>query len=300
MKSSYSERIFMALALVLLSFLGSVSNANTVQCRPMVESAVFNPKPPNLNDYYKADIRGKSDIRINAENRDTLNALHATVPPKNLRKAQAVSINIAYDILEIVEKHPVVGRGARELYKRDGVEIGYCFGRAMYIHLLLLKMGVQKESIRKIWSVGPTRTSDPNLNWGHHVSILVFTKEKGWVTLDTNEIKPQAVRSWTDTYYDRSIDKLMKFYLTEPEKFGLETAKYNPINLGAKLSREKDWYQNYFVDMLKAVRTETLESLGLKKLVPSENQIEIENAYKPPRKPETFAQKLQDTFWVFN
>jgi hypothetical protein len=300
MKSSSSERIFLALALVVLSFLGSVSNANTVQCRPMVEEATFNPKPPNLYEYYRNDIRGKSDIRIMAENRETLKVLHETIPPQNPRRSQAISINVAYDILEVVNKHPVVGRGARERYKRDGVEIGYCFGRAMYIHLLLLKMGVQKESIRKVWAVGPTRTPDPNVNWGHHISIMVFTKEKGWVTIDTNEVKPQAIQSWSSTYFEKSIDKLLKLYITEPEKFGIETAKYNPVNLGFKLDRESDWYRHYFVDMLKAIKQETLESLGLKKLIPSENQIEVDKAYKPPRRPETLREKFLDTFWVFN
>lgn len=300
MKSRTFKPQLIAFTVIILSFLGSLSKADTVQCRAAVEQATFNPKPPNLNEYYKSDIRGKSDIRIMAENRETLKALHETIPPQNLRRSQAISIDLAYDILDVVNRHPVVGRGARERYKRDGVEIGYCFGRAMYIHLLLLKMGVQKESIRKIWAIGPTRTSDPKVNWGHHVSIVVYTKEKGWVTLDTNEIKPLTVQSWASIYFDRSVDKLMKIYITEPEKFGLETAKYNPVNLGFKLDRESDWYKHYFVDMLASLRTSSVESLGLKKLVPSENQIQMDRAYKPPRQPETLREKFLDTFWIFN
>jgi hypothetical protein len=288
------------LAALLLSFCASVTNANTLQCRPLFETALFSPKPPDLNEYYKSDTRNKSDIQIKAENKDLLSEIQAYVPPQNPRKVQAIPVSTAYDILNIVEKHPVVGRGARERYMRDGVEIGYCFGRAMYIHLLLLKMGVQKESIRKIWSVGPTKTGNPNLIWGHHVSIMVYTKEQGWMTIDTGERKPQQVSSWMFTYLDNSVDGRVKFYITKPEKFGIETVKYNPVNLGFKLDRQSDWYHHYFVDMLASIRTETLEGLGLKKLVPSENQVAIENAYKPPRRPETLREKFLDTFWIFN
>lgn len=278
----------------------ATAQANTrVQCSAMVDSALFNPKPPDLNSHYRQDVAAKTPEQVVRENENTLAELHAYIPKQNTSRAQTVPIRWAKELLSVAYNHSVVGWNARETYKRDGVEIGFCFGRAMFMHLMLLKMGVQKDSIKKIWAVGPMQTSN-GITWGHHVSTIVYSREQGWVAVDTNHANPLPVKDWMAHYKAQNTDGKLKFYITEPEKFGIETVKYTRVNLGLGMNRESDWYQHYFVDMLKAVSTSSVESMGLPKLVPAENQVGVGSQSGLTGRISQAAQRLSDNFWIFN
>lgn len=292
---------FKSIGLIVLGMMSVTSvQANTrVQCSTMIDSALFNPKPPDLNAHYRQDVANKTADQVAAENQRTLSELNTFVPKQNATRAQAVPIRWAKELLSVAYNHSVVGWNAREHYKRDGVEIGFCFGRAMFMHLMLLKMGVQKDSIKKIWAVGPMQTSN-GITWGHHVATLVFSREQGWVAVDTNHANPMPAKDWMAHYKAQNTDGKLKFYITEPEKFGIETVKYTRVNLGLGMNRESDWYQHYFVDMLKAVSTSSVESMGLPKLVPRENQVGLGSASGLTERMSQTAQRLRDNFWIFN
>lgn len=287
--------------LFILAFCFCIeTHANTKRsCSVMVDSALFNPKPPDLNAFYKQDVAAKTEDQVARENQSLIREIESYVPQQSQTRAQAVPIRWAKELLSVTYNHSVVGWNARDRYKRDGVEIGFCFGRAMFMHLVLLKMGVQKASIKKIWAVGPMQTRD-GITWGHHVSTVVFSREQGWVAVDTNHANPLPVREWMAHYKAQNNDGKLKFYITEPEKFGIETVKYTRVNLGLGMSRDSDWYQHYFVDMLKAVSTSSLESMGLVKLVPSENKAEKSSSVPIKSPVGRFTQMLRDNFWIFN
>ena len=137
----------------------------------------------------------------------------------------------------------------------------------MYFHLLLLRMGLQKESIRKVWIVGPIRVSKySDLIWDYHVATIVYTKEKGWVTIDTNESKPEPVRDWVQYYTSRSVDGKARLYVTDPAKLSINTGTYDRVQLGLTSSRESDWFKGYFVDLLASMKRVSLATLGVKEL----------------------------------
>ena len=171
-------------------------------------------------------------------------------------------------MLESIEKHPTLNSVNSQKYQREEAQIGYCFGRAMYYHLVLLKMGVPKNFIRKIWIVGPIATrSDNKLIWGFHVATVVYTKDRGWVTIDTNEVKPEPVKDWYASNSSRSIDKKARIYVTNASKFGVSIETYNKVQLGIKSEEgslgikpnENDWYKGYFFDLLTSMRKISLE-----------------------------------------
>jgi hypothetical protein len=278
----------------------ATANANNkVSCSVVVSSALFNPKPPDLNAHYRQDVASKTAEQVASENQRTLSELTAYIPKQSASRSQAVPIRWAKELLSVAYNHSVVGWNARERYKRDGVEIGFCFGRAMFMHLMFLKMGVQKDSIKKIWAVGPMQTSD-GITWGHHVATIVFSREQGWVVVDTNHANPLPVKDWMAHYKAQNSDGKLKFYITEPEKFGIETVKYTRVNLGLGMNRESDWYQHYFVDMLKAVSTSSVESMGLPKLVPAENKVSVGSTGGLAKRMTPIARHLRDNFWIFN
>lgn len=240
-------------------------SASAVTCRDVLQkSAVTDIVTDSLEDYRRNEIADLSTEQIQLKNADTLGRIEAFVPPATSLRARAMSLSEAQVLIPFVQGHEVAGREAGPRYQRENVEIGYCFGRATLMHLLLLRLGLQKESILKVWAVGPM--SAGNLTWGFHVSILAYVRGQGWMALDPNEAQPQALRSWMIKFANQNSDKKLRFYITEPDRFTVDIKKYNRLQMGIGLTAEVDWYRNYFSEMLAALRGKTLEQLGLKKI----------------------------------
>jgi len=257
----------MALVVLWGTFFVQLSKVQAagVRCERLFEPSIFAQKPDRLYDYYTQQIALLSNEEVQGLNRTFVEILQNYTPPVHPNRAQAIDSDRAKKMLNIVYDHPTVGFKADEIYMHPGEEMGFCFGRAMYLHLLALKLGLQKESIKKIWAVGPMQSDKPGIDWGYHVALLVFSKE-GWVVLDPNKMRVMAVADWVKTYSQKSLDGRIRFYGSDAEKFGLYSGKYSRYMLGLDLNASEDWYKHYFVDMLQATRHETLQSLGLTKI----------------------------------
>ena len=125
---------------------------------------------------------------------------------------------------------------------------------------MLLKMGVQKNSIRKIWAIGPMNTGD--INWRYHVATMVYTK-KGWLVLDTNHGGPVTPQEWIATYSKMSTDGKLRFYASDASKFAFMIGKYSRLQLGMDINQERDFYRGYFKDMMEWVRKRKLSEDGI-------------------------------------
>jgi hypothetical protein len=272
--------------------------AHALRCEAVFISSPFQILPDDLQNHYRNEIKNLRGREIEQLNAKTLDTLQNYVPPFYGDRARSVSLDQLYKVLKITDASSVVGWEARAKYNREDVEIGYCFGRAAYIHLLLLKMGLQKESIKKIWLVGPTQTNDKDVIWQYHVATMAYTTELGWVTIDTGQIKPQPVRHWMDYYMSRSIDGRSRFYVTEPDKFGFQLGTYDRTQMGLNSTSEEDWFRGYFPDMLREIRITSLESLGLTKSpkFPVSEQVNLPRNPVPP-KSKSILQSLKDSIW---
>jgi len=165
-------------------------------------------------------------------------------------------------IMNVVKYHPVVGLDV-EKYERGSSSLGYCFGRATYLHLLFLKMGLQKNSIQKIWVLGRILNDRGNGYWQFHVATMVYTQFQGWVVLDVNIGKPLSVPDWILFYLKNNLNEKIRFYITDANKFGPSVGRYDRVQLGLDSTREMDWYNHYFKDMIYSFKRESLEQLGL-------------------------------------
>jgi hypothetical protein len=270
--------LFAALVFSLALLLPLSAQANS--CRDAMSGRKRESAFDRLSDLRAREIRGMSKSEIRRLNNETLLKIENEVPKSAAKKATFMPFGDAWDVLESMRKHPVVMPSLRDIYSPKDVAIGYCFGRAMYAHLTLLQMGLSSESIRKIWAVGPLQARGDDFTWGFHVATLAYTKEKGWVTIDTNEIKPEPVRDWVSVYSARSVDGRVRFYVTDPSKFNLDSGTYDRVELGLDLSPEEDWYRHYFVHLMKAMRSLSLSDLGLRSL--TENSISSSSARNPP------------------
>ncbi len=135
------------------------------------------------------------------------------------------------------------------LYERPEAEIGYCFGRATFVHLEALRLGYKEEQIKKIWVVGSMVTG--NIRWGYHVATMIRSKDGKWWVIDTFTGKAQSPKEWFAEILPLSEDGKLHVYLTEPEKFTPYAGKYSRLHMGIGEKRELDYYKGYFPDLYK-------------------------------------------------
>jgi hypothetical protein len=215
------------------------------------------------------EVQNLSPLQISFLNQREIDLLDQSLPLSPVADIQFPTFAQAKKVLESLQRHPSVNLQAQKLYRREDREIGYCFGRATYFHLVLLKMGVPKQAIKKVWLVGPLRAdNNKDLIWSFHVATAVFTNDFGWVTLDTSEYKPQPVRHWLTTWGDRSLDKKPRLYVTDASKLNVQLGKYSRTQMGLDMSKDEDWFQGYFTDMLSGLKDLSLQDLDLEKLNP--------------------------------
>jgi len=98
-------------------------------------------------------------------------------------------------IYDLVASGNVTSLGALGRYDPDH-QIGFCFGRAMAVHLLSRRMGLAEDSIRKLFIVG-CLGSGGKTEWRFHVATVVKGCDGAWHTVEMNVAKgPLPVQDW--------------------------------------------------------------------------------------------------------
>ncbi len=206
------------------------------------------------------------DLQIQRANERALGELNAYGTDRKVSgRLNAITTEQAKMVLNSIHRHPVVSDYEYDRYNRPGVEIGFCFGRAAYVHLALLKMGVNKDSIKKIWAVGPMQTAE--IAWDFHVATLVKSVDGSWLAIDSFVGRVMSVETWI-----KEIDKISqpghrnRYYFSNPKKFSVSLGTYDRVQLGLDLNADQDWYRGYFADLMKWFREDNLQSVGLSRL----------------------------------
>lgn len=144
--------------------------------------------------------------------------------------------------------------------------IGFCFGRAMNAHLYALRMGLAKESIRKIWAVGTMKYK--RIYWRYHVTTIVRRSDGTWMAIDPEYEKPIDIRQWYKEVKAMDVDDKLQFFTSEARRFGpgssdtytngeLDPSKFNP--------RASDYYNGYFRELLAQSREEAAEIMKIRR-----------------------------------
>lgn len=216
----------------------------------------------SLSELRNIEVEGKTGEQVAAMNEKMLLNLEAEVPyPDGSRQKSQISMATAQMLLHEIYNNPAVKPGNPK-YDQEGTSIGYCFGRATFIHMMLLKLGVQKKSIQKIFAVGPMKAG--GINWQFHVATVTYVENHGWVVIDSNHMYPIPVREWMAHYYSQAHDGKVRFYATDASKFTFELGKYSRTQLGIDMTKETDWYKNYFKDMFTWLKGKRVTEDGVK------------------------------------
>lgn len=152
----------------------------------------------------------------------------------------------AEQVLESISLHPVVNPQLFRKYDTWDQMIGYCFGRAAYVHWELLRRGVPASSIGKIFAIGGLRQQKKGSHWDYHVATVVRSTDGDWWVIDILVGKILKADAWTKEILNWSAqnpDPQLRFYFTDANKFLPTSGVYSTEKL---LIPE---YRGYFQDL---------------------------------------------------
>jgi len=156
-----------------------------------------------------------------------------------------------YDLYLKNNLHPSASIYQVKKYDPRG-NIGFCFGRAMHIHLEALKKGLSKDSIRKIWAVGTMQTD--TIKWQYHVATMVRGADNNWWVIDPEYMKPLTLDVWAKDTMSLSTDGKLQFFSSHPGRWGPVTGAFYK-----KSVLDDPANNDYFKEMLELSRKEAAE-----------------------------------------
>lgn len=166
------------------------------------------------------------------------------------RRLDAVTKELAFAALRSIDRHPVVGIEAAARYEQPGTSIGFCFGRGCYEDKLFMRLGVDRDSVKKIWATGTMRSGD--INWDFHIGYAVRATDGNWYVVDNVPGNHRILdyRAWAENFKAENADQDLRIYITDGDKFTASLGRYDKVQMGFYLPRDQDWYRGYFQDLI--------------------------------------------------
>lgn len=213
--------------------------------RPKGPATGILPSGTDLYKQYESDTKklGRSAEEIQEQNAEVFKKLHAYKPLVTPGRRDSVTFGQAKAVIDYTLTHPVVGMKELKKYDPEGC-FGFCFGRAMFIHMELLARGVNKDSIRKAYVVGEMEYG--GITWQFHVATTVKGADGSWYVIDPEFDKVETVEEWFAGNLELSPDKKLRLYMTDANKFGASAPAYSPNGIAG--------YNGYFSDAMKSFR----------------------------------------------
>lgn len=163
---------------------------------------------------YASEINSCYASHINTLNQASLSGFvqhDISADAEQLRKMQGV--------IDEIEAHPVTSSDAVHDFE-DGTQIGFCFGRALMAHYLLLKADLQQVDMRKVFVIGELMVN--RQMWNFHVAVMVRDSRSGWIVVDPLQRKPLSLSEWVTVMKSYDIKfpfSRTRFYVTDVRKF---------------------------------------------------------------------------------
>lgn len=176
------------------------------------------------------------------------------------KRINAIDKKTARNLYEEVTRHPVARLLKVNKYDPEH-KMGFCFGRAMTSHLEALHMGLDKNSIRKVFVAGSMKAIVGDIIWQFHVATAVKSSDGGWWVIDPFVGKPVKLDQWYAKMYKQDTKGTLRLYVTEASRLGAtDGAHYNRAHL------MEDYYNNYFKDLIQYYRLKAKNELPKKSL----------------------------------
>ncbi len=212
------------------------------QREELAAAEAISAREQNLTTDQKNSIISKI---LQTKNQELIQELNRLAEDQRKRGIQGITQKQAEQVLASIHQHPVVGPKSSRKYDTWDQMIGYCFGRAAYIHWDLLRRGVTPEKIGKIFAVGGLRQKISNgFHWDYHMATIVRAVDDWWV-IDPLIGKIMKVDPWMTDVNQMAANSpsRLRFYFTD-------AIKLHPIPGAYSLERLLiPEYRGYFQDL---------------------------------------------------
>lgn len=190
--------------------------------------------------------------KIHQSNRHVIREIEQLEITQDSKRVTALNKKELRKLLNYAIHHPVAGVEALKKYDPNG-SIGFCFGRALFIHLELLRRGVAKESIKKVFVVGEMLEVDPTTEkktvWQFHVATAVKGTDGQWWVIDPS-YGLFELRAWYNYMRGMAIQGRISVFNTPLNKLGPSAWEYN-THAGGLFDPS---YNNYFKDLFASFK----------------------------------------------
>jgi len=230
-------------ALLLFNFFRAVTVVGTF----ILTASLAWPSPslwlPDLYVQYQQDlVRMSTATEIEQANQRDLQTLKDMTFEQHPTRAAFITQSQAQEVLNHLLTHPVVSPSQTSVYDPEN-RFGLCFGRALHVHLELLRRGVQKEAIKKVFAVGPMKGT--SVDWQFHVATAVRGPGRTWWVIEGGLPAPVRVEDWWQAIRALNSDGRLRLYVTEPNRIGPSGWRYNVQPNGLRS------YNGYFEDLFR-------------------------------------------------
>jgi hypothetical protein len=202
-------------------------------------------------------------------NRDVLTYLRREEFPDGTwsKKKAALTLEEINQLYRKVENTPEVKQSVCGRYY-GSPDYGFCQGRALVVHhRAILDSQLNKESIRKIWAVGPMSNG-----WGHHVATLVRERSGEWYAIDPFFERPLRVDQWYSELrmrFDRN--HTLRLFVTPASRFDVgRWYKYR------KEPMSNPRLYNFYADVMSRIFMEVTGKPGPWREVADQNKAAIQ------------------------
>lgn len=247
--SEVKIRLFSYLLLPIITMASLTS-----QAKPDLEIGI----PENVAAQFEIDEKSLIEDPINESNKKLIGALGRFSPlPARAGRRQGATLVELTKLLNQSTDHPVISMQHADEYNPG---TGFCFGRAMYFHLELLRLGISKDSIFKLYIVGNMSTGTADWKW--HVTTVVYTAELGWVAIDPVIGKVISVPDWVIKINKYAKNGRLRLYLENSDRvipYGDKHSNF-PTHYGSRTDGGNSKffaseYNGYFADMFSYLRS---------------------------------------------
>jgi hypothetical protein len=196
---------------------------------------------------WNRQVESNFDAKVmHQKNRMAIQAIEKAEVVNDSNRVMGLSESEIRKLFNYAVHHPIAGMQALNKYDPQG-NIGFCFGRALFVHLELLRRGVDKASIKKVFAVG--ELVEEAVTWQFHVATAVRDTKGGWWVIDP-AYKLMSLREWYQFMRSLDKDKKMSLFVTQTAKIGPTAWEYN-VQKGGLLD---PFYNNYFKDLFEHFR----------------------------------------------
>ena len=169
-------------------------------------------------------------------------------------KPKVISLREARGVHMQASINPVVSLASYHKYDPNDRGIGFCFGRAMFVNVMLQYLKLDRDSIKKAFVVGPMDTGT-GTTWGWHVTTIAQSKDENgrerWLAIDPITGVKSLWAWYEEMRKNYSTDGRLKLYITYAGKFGPSPGNYDEIGL------KNPFYNKYFKDMMSWFEAES-------------------------------------------